>query len=326
MMRDEVLARREGEDAFEHKLRLCRAKIEHKIDADWQEIADALGLDIHYDTLRKAAYGLIEYDDHVRGQDPKMTRILSVSDLHVPFQKPVSTFEQYAGRVDILQINGDVCDAQSISRFPKTYRLSSMDEMVEARAYLIDLVETIQPKKLMVNYGNHDLRLRDYLARNLDSDIAELMPNTSLELILLDGFRHYDRRTKVKSEYAPLVDVLENIEIKYTDSWWQQIGQTVFCHPMAFSGSPMKTAEKAMQFFRNEGLAFTSLVMAHTHHTGQYKIGNTMLYEQGCCCDSAQMNYADGKLYNAQKEGYVYMVQDSDGAAIPERTRVVYLN
>ena len=88
----------------------------------------------------------------------------------------------------------------------------------------------------------------------------------------------------------------------------------------------MKTAEKAMQFFRNEGLAFTSLVMAHTHHTGQYKIGNTMLYEQGCCCDSGQMNYADGKLYNAQKEGYVYMVQDSDGAAIPERTRVVYLN
>ena len=76
MVRDEVLARREGEDAFEHKLRLCRAKIEHKIDADWQEIADALGLDIHYDTLRKAAYGLIEYDDYVRGQDSQMTRIL----------------------------------------------------------------------------------------------------------------------------------------------------------------------------------------------------------------------------------------------------------
>ena len=69
------------------------------------------------------------------------TRILSISDTHVPFQLPVSTYVSYAGKVDILQLNGDITDCQSISRFPKTYRVSPMEEIIEARQYIIDLIE-----------------------------------------------------------------------------------------------------------------------------------------------------------------------------------------
>ena len=75
----------------------------------------------------------------------------------------------------------------------------------------------------------------------------------------------------------------------------------------------MKTAEKAMYFFRNEGLHFTSLVMAHTHRIGNYAIGNTTIFEQGACCETRQMRYSDGRLVNSQKEGFLYIEQDKNG-------------
>lgn len=48
--------RREGEDAYEYGLRLIATKVEEQPeDLDWQDIVEALGLDCHRDSLRKAA-------------------------------------------------------------------------------------------------------------------------------------------------------------------------------------------------------------------------------------------------------------------------------
>ena len=96
-------------------------------------------------------------------------RILSISDLHAPFQKPIDTYKDYVGKVDVLQINGDVVDMQSISKFLKVYRLSVMEEIIQARQYLIDLIEYIKPKKVVVTYGNHDIRFQNYISKNLDT-------------------------------------------------------------------------------------------------------------------------------------------------------------
>lgn len=77
--------------------------------------------------------------------------------------------------------------------------------------YLIDLIEYIRPKKVVCNYGNHDKRFANYFAKNLDTDILELMPDTSLELIFVDGFKHYDKRSKSKIWYEPLaVEITSN--------------------------------------------------------------------------------------------------------------------
>ena len=240
-------------------------------------------------------------------------RILSVSDLHVPFQKPISAFEKYVGKIDILQINGDVTDCTAISKFSKAYRSSPMEEIIVARQYLIDLIETIYPKQVVITYGNHDARFENYLSKNLDSDLLELMPRTSLELIVNDGFHHYNKKTRSKTWYSPISDVFDDIIIIYADNWYCTIGNTVFCHPLAYSTGIMKTAEKAMYFFRNEGLHFTSLVMAHTHRIGNYAIGNTTIFEQGACCETRQMRYSDGRLVNSQKEGFLYIEQDKNG-------------
>ncbi len=253
-----------------------------------------------------------------RGQHPAdvCRRILSVSDLHVPFQKPVSGFGKYAGKVDVLQINGDVTDCTSISKFSKAYRSSVMEEIIAARQYLIDLIDLLRPHEVVLTYGNHDARFESYLAKNLDTDLLELMPRTSLELIVNDGFHHYDKKTRSKIWYAPISEVFDDTVITYSDNWYCTIGNTVFCHPLAYSSGMMKTAEKAMYFFRNEGLHFTSLVMAHTHRIGSYMIGNTTIFEQGACCETSKMKYSDGRLVNSQKEGYLYLEQDQNGNVI----------
>lgn len=254
------------------------------------------------------------------------TRILSISDIHFPFAKPIETFCDYVGRVDILVLNGDLLDCQAISRFSKLYRTSPLEEMIGARQYLINLIEYIQPKQVIATYGNHEIRLASYLSKNLDTDIQELLPETALDYLFVDGFTHYDRKLKTKTYYEPICEVFDDIKIEYTGNWYYQIENVIFCHPKAFASNPMKTAEKAMYFFRNEGKQFQALVMGHTHRTGTYKIGNTTIYEQGAACETNKMNYSDGMLINSQKQGFIYVCLDKDGKNMEDKTKVITLN
>ena len=319
-------SRQLNETPFEHKLRLCRAKIHKEIDLDWQEIADILGLDCHYDHLRKTAYGLIEYDDYLKSGAGAAFRILSISDLHVPHQLPLSVFADYIGNVDILQINGDLLDANSLSKFIKHYQSDPIAEMVACRQYLIDLIQMLNPRSVVINDGNHDVRQGTYLAKRLDNELQELMPSSALEYIFNDGFTHYDRKHHTKTKYDALCDVFSYVDITYTGTWYSGIGKVIFCHPRAFSSGILKTAEKALYWFRNEGYDVDGIVMAHTHRLGQYKIGKSTIYEQGACCHTEDMLYADGQLTNSQKQGFIYVCLDKDGHLIEDKTKLISLN
>lgn len=168
------LHRLDGESDFEWKLRCCLAKKRRETDMDWVEIRDMLGLSITPDQLRKQAVGYEEYDNYINGYNGVATTILSISDLHVPFQLSYEVLEKYRNNMDILQINGDVVDCQALSKFSKQYRISPMEEMIQGRQYLIDLIKYINPKKVVCNYGNHDIRFANYFAKNIDTDILQL--------------------------------------------------------------------------------------------------------------------------------------------------------
>lgn len=326
----ENLYKLETEDLEDYFVRLFENKNTYQITC--QDIADLLNRYVESPKCESAWRK--EYAAFNRGRTYKekcdekgiATRILSISDLHIPFHKPIETFENYANKVDILQINGDVCDNQAISKFSKSYRISPMEEIIQARQYIIDLVRLLHPKKVVVNYGNHDIRFQDYFSKSVDTDLLELVPKTSLSLIFEDGVKQYHKRESSKTIYPPLSDVLKDVEINYVDEFYCQIGQTIFVHPIKYISGAMKTAEKAMEFFRNEGFAFTSLVMAHTHKIGEYVIGNTVLYEQGCCCETKKNNYNNGQLVNSQKEGFIYIAQDKDGKLLRDKTELICLN
>lgn len=320
------LNRIDGETDFEWKLRLCLAKKNKELDADWIEIRDVLGIDLSPDQLRKVAVGYQEYHDYINGFDGALTSILSISDLHVPFQLPKDKLSAYVGNIDVLQINGDILDCAGISKFPKFYRSNPVEEMIVGRQYLIDIINYIKPKKIVANYGNHEIRLGNYLAKNLDNELQELIPMTALDYIFDDGFKHYDRKTGTKTWYAPIRELFPDIEIDYTGKWYSVIGDAVFAHPKTFSSAPLKTAEKSLYWFRNEGFEFTQMIMAHTHRVGQYKIGNSNIIEQGAFCDTEKMEYNDGLLINSQKQGFVVLYQNKDGKTIESKTRLVALN
>lgn len=301
-------------------------------DRTYEELSEYLfgeGNCFNESEVRKRMYGmkrLIEIIEADKHSADIANRILSISDVHYPFNKPLDIFKDYISRVDTLQLNGDILDCFSISKYSKSYRVSPVEEMIGARQYIIDLIEMLKPKKVVANFGNHEIRLGAYLSKNLDNELQELMPETAFDYIFTDGFTHYDRKTKAKVKYEPLVDVFEDVEFDYTGTWFSRIGDAVFCHPKTFSSSPLKTAEKALYWFRNEGYAFKNLIMSHTHRIGSYKIGNSNIYEQGACCDTTKMSYGDGQLVNSQKQGFIYLCQDKDGNTFEDLTRIISLN
>lgn len=321
--------KKENESNFEYQLRLCNLKVNKETNLSWQDIIDLLHLPITVSTLRHKAYAFKEYENYLNQKDIVKTKILAISDLHIPFQLPVETFNEYKNNIDILVINGDINDFQAISKFPKVYRLSPMEEMIVARKYLIELINYIHPQKVIINKGNHDQRFQNYLAKNLDSDLLELMPETQLDLICNEGFNHYNKYEQTKIWYTPLVECFKDtdVEVVYTKDWKCKIGQTWFAHPLSYSNSTLKTVENAMNYFnKNDTVGFDTVVLGHTHQIGFTKKGNVCLYEQGACCDVGKLNYTDGKLTNPQKQGFLYLCQDDNGSIIESKTKLICLN
>lgn len=317
-----------NESEFEWKFRLCKAKINKEIDLDWQEIIDILGLTCSVDFLRHRAYGWNDYYNFIHNDNGVHNRILSVSDLHIPFNLPLDTFKDYIGIVDVLVFNGDIEDCQSTSKFSKKYRVPIVDEMVATRQYMIDLIKMIRPKQVIIVKGNHEHRLGRYLSDKLNDDLMNLMPDTPLDLIVNDGFKNKDRFNKTETWYAPLVDVFkdDNIEISYTGEWYRKIGKTIFVHPMSYSSGMLKTTEKAIEYFLRIDRDFSSIVMAHTHKLGHYVQANIAMYEQGCCCDTSKLDYADGYLTIPPQKGFIYICQDINGELMTDKTRLVKLD
>lgn len=294
---------------------------------DWIEIRDMLGLDITPDQLRKQAVGYDEYDSWIHGDNGIATRILSISDAHVPFNLPVEIFKDYANRVDILVFNGDTEDCWSCSSFPRRYRVGLDEEMILTRQYMIDVINMIHPKMVIVLMGNHEYRLGRQLTDKLNDDILSIMPDTPLELIVNHGFRVKDRRNKTETWYSPISEMFseEGIEVEYTGDWYTMIGKTIFAHPLSYSSGMLKTTEKAVNFFLRENRVFNSIVLGHTHKLGYYVQGGIQMYEQGCTCDLTKLDYNDGKLVIPGQNGFLYLCQDVDGNVLSEKTKIIHL-
>lgn len=322
------LERYADENDFEYKFRLCKAKINKEIDLDWQEIVDLLGINVHYDHLRKTAYGLIEYDNYINSLDGVATKILSISDLHVPFNLDISIFREYIGRVDVLVFNGDTEDCFSCSSFPKRYRVGLDEEMVATRCCMIDIINMIKPKKVFVVMGNHEYRLGRHLTDKLNDEIMTIMPDSPMELIVNRGFHVKDRLNKTETSYAPLVDMYgdSGIEIIYTGDWYVKIGKTLFVHPLSYSSGMLKTTEKAVDFFLRQDREFEAIVLGHTHKLGSYIQGGIKMYEQGCCCDLEKLDYNNGRMVLPGQNGFAYICQDADGNIIDDKSKLVILN
>lgn len=300
------------------------AKRRGETDMKWVDIRDMLGLQITPDQLRKQAVGYEKVYNYFTDKDTAgiKTRILSISDAHVPFNLPIDIFAKYSHKVDVLVFNGDIEDCWSCSKFPRMYRLGFEKEMVLVRQYMIDVINLIRPKHVVVLMGNHEARLGRYLSVNLNEDLLAIMPDSPLDLIVNEGFHVRDRMNKTDTYYSPLVELYkeQNINITFDSSWYTKIGHVIFAHPLSYSSAMLKTTEKAVNYFLRVDRDFSAICLGHTHKLGSYKQGNILMYEQGCCCDLSKLDYADGKLVLPGQNGFLYLCLDDNGDVIENKT------
>lgn len=326
----DCITRWAGECYDDYFVRLFEHKDEYGLTC--QQIADMLNLEngknFGESAYRKQYAGFNRGRQYEREHSSEYVsqRILAISDLHIPYNYPVTVFKQYAGIVDTIVLNGDVMDCQSISFFPKKYRINFIQEMIEARQFIISLIELIKPKKVIITKGNHEHRLIRYLTDRLNEDLISLMPDSPMDLIINDGFKDNDRMHRTETYYPPLRELFEeqNIDVYYNGDWYCRVGNVIFAHPLTYSSAIMKTVEKAVNYFtRTSNRTFTTIVMAHTHKVGYYKVGDINMYEQGCCCKLDMLDYANGKLQDPQQNGYMYISLNRDGNIIEDKTRLI---
>lgn len=281
---------------------------------------------------RKRIYALKDYlniDLSKKRQASDVTRLLSLSDLHIPFQLSnlLEVIYQFKNKIDVLVLNGDILDNQSISSFNKLYRVPIIEEVNQARKILYQLIFLLNPKTVVYVHGNHDgARLSRYLSKRLDSDILRLMPNNFIDLIIDTGFYINDYQNKTKEYKEGLKDIFidDDINLVNASNWYYQIGKTIFAHPTRFSSVPMKTAKLANEYFKCKELDYDCVVLGHTHKVGYIKDCNKHLFEQGCLC--SELDYVkSGNMIKPHQNGFVYLEQDKRGNLIYANSKLIIL-
>ena len=316
------------ENRYEKIKRIVESKLVDRIDKDYTELSEeAFGKAYSSDVARRMFYGAKKVIDAIEEDEERVnkdeTRILCISDMHIPFNRDIKEFFKYKGKVDTLVLNGDIIDNYSMSSFTKMYRLSLVEELIRARELLIELIEEIKPKKVTVVTGNHEIRLGKKIADKIGSDLLDLMPRDALAFLFDTGFNYYDRIKKCKTVYTP-IDEEVDCEVNYVGNFWTKEGKTIFVHPQAFRGTTLGTVGKAYDYFTAIGEDFQSIIMAHTHKLGMYVMNDKYLYEQGTCANLNHMDYQDLKLpKSSQVNGYMYIIQDKDGNLIYDKTKLI---
>ena len=316
------------ENRYDKIKRIVESKLIDRIDKDYTELSEeAFGKAYSSDVARRMFYGAKKVIDAIEEDKGRVnedeTRILCISDMHIPFNRDIKEFFKYKGKVDTLVLNGDIIDNYSMSSFTKMYRLSLVEELIQARELLIELIEEIKPKKVTVVTGNHEIRLGKKIADKIGSDLLDLMPRDALAFLFDTGFNYYDRIKKCKTVYTP-IDEEVDCEVNYVGNFWTKEGKTIFVHPQAFRGTTLGTVGKAYDYFTAIGEDFQSIIMAHTHKLGMYVMNDKYLYEQGTCANLNHMDYQDLKLpKSSQVNGYMYIIQDKDGNLIYDKTKLI---
>lgn len=310
--------------SFEELCTLKQSNEEKNKEIEWKYIAQLFDLKSSEAARQKWKRMRIKQGNLPGLHDKTKTKILNASDFHYPFNLPKEVFSNYKNKVDILCLNGDIQDAFGISRYLKKYRLPFIEELIGTRQFLIELINYINPKDVIVNYGNHESRILNALDKKLSDEFMALMPKSSLSLICDTGFWEYDHRKKTKTFYEPLNKVFTDIKVKYTDNWFCRIGQSIFAHPMAFRKGVLKTTEQAYTWFLQSGEEpFDMLCLSHTHHQGLSRLGKTFIYENGCLCE--EMDYTESRLMKPHEQGYLFVVQDQNGNFLYDESKLICL-
>jgi predicted phosphodiesterase len=164
-------------------------------------------------------------------------KILSLSDLHIPFENPkiINKMLKNHGDADILVLNGDIFEIYALSKWPKKKNVLLRHEYEIAIEWM-KLFTSIFPKIVLVS-GNHESRVQSYFTANVDP-AASFLVNKDILDRLAKGYSFNDEEGTFEKMYNwdDIVSYDGGL-LKY----YAIIGKTIFIHPNDFSGVPMRT-------------------------------------------------------------------------------------
>jgi UDP-2,3-diacylglucosamine pyrophosphatase LpxH len=189
-----------------------------------------------------------------------------LSDLHVPFQDKRAVRqalgfirEHRPGKIHLL---GDICDCYAVSRFVKDPRRKDdlQWELDQTAVFLEQLREAAGDAQIIYSEGNHEFRLRRFLA-------SEAKALAGLRTLQLDGLLG-----------------LEDLGIQYREhDQPYRVGSLLYTH-----GTLVRkwSAGSAKGHFEKYGCC---VIHGHTHRLGAFSHRdiNTVFgaWENGCLCD-----------------------------------------
>ena len=313
--------RRENETLTDYKERLYRNRVRYKLD--WQEVANLLGKNEHFDHTRKTSYGYLE-----RINDEKEIKfdksVMIINDLHLPFERDdtLEIINKHANEITTLVIAGDLMDCQSISFFPKVRTLTLEEELVYTYDFLKEVRRILNnEQEIIIINGNHEERLYKMICNMHEKDMQKFI-NPNLIDMIVDGFTIYDDGKKRK--FQGLDGLI------YIPHWFVNIDKKlIVCHPKGFSAVDGKMCENVTAHFLNRNEVFDAVVFGHTHKYTQMTVSRRSgIYavENGCMCKP--QSYSDsGKLgFSPQSYCYTILKYNNDEPIDYNNIRVYHLD
>lgn len=196
-------------------------------------------------------------------------RFLHLCDLHVPFHD-IDVLEEavaYALSSGIAHcvVNGDLLDVYAASKFAKNKSVDIRKE-IECASRVLEVLSAHFDTVILVE-GNHERRIKRYVAASIDPDLQWLF---RVDLLGMLAERH------------------ENV--LYAGGPWCKVGSVVFAHPDAYSKVPGRTAIGIADSLRARGETVSAVIIGHTHKVVNGMLANGMaIYEAGCAC--REMDY-----------------------------------
>lgn len=238
------------------------------------------------------------------------TKILSISDMHIPFQNDelILNIVHEHSDADILVINGDLFDLYACSSFGQRMRVPMLKEYGVALEWLRIFAGVF--KKIYLVDGNHERRLNWKLSKEIEQEVTALLARPVMER-LANG-ETYDDTGKLIG-YAPF----KNVFYTRDSAWFLQLGKTIFAHPDKYLGptitGTLRTAVSSNRYFRGKR-SYDCIVMAHSHHFGSAVDDSVLIIEQGATCNLLEYEHSDSKMrWGNQVSGYAIIYQDKDG-------------
>ena len=254
--------------------------------------------------------------------DSKERKILTFSDLHIPFflwEDMRVALSQHRD-ANYIVLNGDILDAYIFSTFSKSKRVAALKEYNAA----FDLVHFLSDnfENIVIVSGNHDYRT----SRAVQKAGFEKEASQVFRPDLLARIANGEKLNK----YGELIDKLDfsNVTYEMQDSWYVRIGKTIFCHPSGFASRyPGATVVKLLDHFQNRFSEndFDSIVVGHTHKVYKGIVGGKMLIEQGAMAHSLPYQFKPDLRFKNAMNGYAIIYQDSDGNTNFNDSTSIYL-